>query len=215
MKKKRCKECGEFYRLGKGANNEHRKHQHGKNHAMYGRRGVNSPMHYRTGSKNHMFGRTGKLAPMYGRTGRKHPSYGKTHSSKAKAKMSKANKAKWKRGVYNKVRLGTSKSGYREDLGHFVRSTWEANFARVLNYLEVKYQYEPKRFQTPYGSYCPDFYIPKWKTFVEIKGYETNSYKQPDKIKYLKKNGVKLCVVRINKYLHIIKLVKNKILLEE
>lgn len=52
--------------------------------------------------------------------------------------------------------------GIREDLGHFVRSTWEANFARVLKFEGVEYIYEPR------GMKC-DFLIPEWNEVVEIK----------------------------------------------
>lgn len=55
-----------------------------------------------------------------------------------------------------------AKGGHRDDLGHFVRSSWEANFARVLQFLEVEYIYEPREFR------C-DFYIPEWNELVEVK----------------------------------------------
>lgn len=35
------------------------------------------------------------------------------------------------------------RGGFREDLGHYVRSTWEANYARVLLFLDHEYEYEP------------------------------------------------------------------------
>ena len=34
------------------------------------------------------------------------------------------------------------KSGFKSDLGHYVRSSWESNFARILNYCGVPYVYE-------------------------------------------------------------------------
>lgn len=78
-----------------------------------------------------------------------------------------------------------SKMGYREDLGHFVRSTWEADFARVLNLLEIEYEYEKETFPItlPDGTkttYTPDFWIPSQGRFVEVKGW------------YTKKNHIKM-----------------------
>ncbi|MBI5220905.1 MAG: DNA polymerase III subunit alpha, partial [Candidatus Liptonbacteria bacterium] len=68
------------------------------------------------------------------------------------------------------------KGGIRPDLGHYVRSNWEADFARILNYFKTGYQYEPKTFRLTRGdgsavSYTPDFYVPTTNTFYEIKGW--------------------------------------------
>jgi len=66
-----------------------------------------------------------------------------------------------------------SKHGVRKDLGHYVRSSWEANFSRVLRYLDVNYEFEQYSF--PIGisrNYLPDFYLTELKCFVEIKGFK-------------------------------------------
>lgn len=66
-------------------------------------------------------------------------------------------------------------AGYREDLGVSVRSGWEANCLRWLDYEEIPWEYEPTRFQfenAPRGakSYLPDVYLPTTDQWVEIKG---------------------------------------------
>jgi len=69
-----------------------------------------------------------------------------------------------------------SEIGYREDLGHKVKSTWEANYARILKASGIPYEYEPVTFRLKSGSYTPDFlvYDPvKGEHFVEVKGYMT------------------------------------------
>ena len=65
------------------------------------------------------------------------------------------------------------KGGFREDLNCFFRSTWEANFARALNFLEIKWEYENQKHRVYLGnySYLPDFYLPENNLFIEIKGY--------------------------------------------
>lgn len=78
-----------------------------------------------------------------------------------------------------------SVGGVRADLGgQFFRSTWEANYARWLNWLmaagEVTaWEYEPETFYFPDQkrgvlSYTPDFRI-TWcdgrQEWIEIKGY--------------------------------------------
>ncbi len=68
------------------------------------------------------------------------------------------------------------KGGYRADLGHYVRSNWEADFARILNLHHIPYLYEPHTFpvELPDGqvaNYTPDFYVPSEETYYEIKGF--------------------------------------------
>ena len=78
----------------------------------------------------------------------------------------------------------TKSGGKRGDLGGlYVRSSWEANYARYLNWLKRigeidRWEYEPDTFEFPVkrGSkyYTPDFKI--WTTedvyeYHEVKGY--------------------------------------------
>lgn len=80
-----------------------------------------------------------------------------------------------------------SKAGVRDDLGLFVRSSWEANYCRYLNLLMKmgvveEWSYEPETFwfkgvKRGTNSYKPDFRV-KYKgdpkiEYVEIKGHET------------------------------------------
>lgn len=72
--------------------------------------------------------------------------------------------------------------GYREDLALSVRSSWEANFARILNFEKLFYTYEKYKFAVimPDGTkttYTPDFCVNN--TFFEIKGrwYRQNRIK--------------------------------------
>ena len=70
-----------------------------------------------------------------------------------------------------------TKSGIREDLGIFVRSNWEANFARILNFLELSWEYETKTFKLKtekYGEkeYIMDFFVKDGIGYmVEVKGW--------------------------------------------
>lgn len=79
---------------------------------------------------------------------------------------------------------GAAKGGTRADLGIYVRSTWEANYARYLNWLvlhgQIKaWEYEPLTFyfeavKRGNRSYCPDFRVTEnngVQVFHEVKGY--------------------------------------------
>ena len=72
---------------------------------------------------------------------------------------------------------GRGITGFRKGLSHYCRSTLEANFARILAFEGVPYEYEPKVFLLPGGGrWTPDFYLPVpfgeipagW---VELKGW--------------------------------------------
>lgn len=81
----------------------------------------------------------------------------------------------------NGMPVPQSKSGYRNDLQQYFRSTWESNYVRYLNFVGLKWEYESHRF--PFYDetgdiicvYIPDFYVNN--EFIEIKDHaESNSY---------------------------------------
>jgi len=54
--------------------------------------------------------------------------------------------------------------------GIVMRSSWEVAFAKWCDSNKVKWFYEPKRFPIPRGSYTPDFYLPTYDLWIEVKG---------------------------------------------
>jgi hypothetical protein len=73
------------------------------------------------------------------------------------------------------------KGGVRLELNQYFRSNLEANYARILRYINIKYEYEPKIFLLSDGSnYLPDFYLSETDEYIELKGY----YKDKDRLKY-------------------------------
>ena len=68
------------------------------------------------------------------------------------------------------------KGGKRLDLNCYFRSAWEANVARLLNFLNINWLYEYKRFdfyneENGILSYQPDFYLPQYNKWIEVKGW--------------------------------------------
>lgn len=57
-----------------------------------------------------------------------------------------------------------------------MRSTWEANFARILKTLGIEYEYEPEWFEIGNRKYLPDFKV--GDEYYEIKGYMRPDAKQ-------------------------------------
>jgi len=71
-----------------------------------------------------------------------------------------------------------SKKGFREDLGCFFRSTWEANYARYLNHMDIKWKYESITYNLSENkTYTPDFILDDG-TIVEVKGWLTKQGKE-------------------------------------
>lgn len=60
--------------------------------------------------------------------------------------------------------------GIRKDLGFRLRSSAEANLVRLFDYLNIKYEYETKRFKLSDDSiYICDFYLPVYDLHIELK----------------------------------------------
>jgi len=61
--------------------------------------------------------------------------------------------------------------------GYYFRSRLEARWAVYFDSLGIDYIYEPQGFFLDDGSkYLPDFYLPDFKTFVEVKGDFLDSF---------------------------------------
>ncbi|KJE27433.1 hypothetical protein LG52_33 [Geobacillus kaustophilus] len=62
---------------------------------------------------------------------------------------------------------------YSEKLKRGFRSNWEVELAELLAELGIEFLYEPKRFhfRAERESYLPDFYLPEFNCWIEVKGY--------------------------------------------
>lgn len=65
------------------------------------------------------------------------------------------------------------KPGIRADIDPNIcfYSTWEANIARVFNLVGLKWVYAPKIFDLGKHTYRPDFYLPYFDMFIEVKNF--------------------------------------------
>lgn len=66
-----------------------------------------------------------------------------------------------------------AKAGVRLDISStlYFFSRWEANFARIMDLLKIKWVFQPKTFDLKYQNYTPDFYLPKYDVYIEIKNF--------------------------------------------
>lgn len=60
-----------------------------------------------------------------------------------------------------------------QKLGMTFRSNWEIELAELLHELGIEFEYEPRRFyfRAEGESYLPDFYLPQYNVWIEVKGY--------------------------------------------
>lgn len=89
-----------------------------------------------------------------------------------RAKISSSKRRKYATGE-QRVRDHRAGAKFREDLGLFFRSRWEANIARCFDLQSIEWRYEPKAFVIDNSgvTYTPDFYLPELAVWLEVKGY--------------------------------------------
>ena len=97
--------------------------------------------------------------------------WNKTHMTpEMKSQISQSLKQRYADGMP----ISQARGNKRHDLNMYFRSTWEANYARILNYENVSWSYETKRFSLldEFGNivavYTPDF---RTNIHIEIKGH--------------------------------------------
>lgn len=70
--------------------------------------------------------------------------------------------------------------------GYRFRSRLEARWAVVFDALDIKYQYEPEGFEVDIGEkvirYLPDFYLPDYDYWIEVKSCRTELLKEKEKL---------------------------------
>lgn len=78
-----------------------------------------------------------------------------------------------------------------------LRSGWEIETARLLDKFRIKWQYEPLFIEywdttrKKKAFTIPDFYLPDYKLFIEVKGSEFGLQKTLDKLKGIRDSGYK------------------------
>lgn len=85
--------------------------------------------------------------------------------------------------------------------GYILRSTWELNFARVLDKLALRWKYESKTFCLKNGQrYTPDFYLIDYKLYVEIKPEYFVTDSVLSKLKEVRKQGKRIGLLTENNW---------------
>lgn len=80
-----------------------------------------------------------------------------------------------------------------------IDGTWELIVAKYLDEQNIKWEKSPKHFdyfwECKIHCYYPDFYLPEYDTYIEVKGYETKrdleKYKTIENLILIKANEIK------------------------
>ena len=105
---------------------------------------------------------------------------GRHHSDETKEKMRQYMLEKYKNGF--EVRCGRAlKYNYKSPIAGSIKvdGRWELAVAKYLDQKKVTWKRNTKRFpyintKGKHSTYCPDFFVEEWNTFIEVKGYETD-----------------------------------------
>ena len=95
-------------------------------------------------------------------------------SCRAEVRKIKSEKLSGKNNpAYGKPPVHTKKSYYDSPLQGRVcfRSSWELKYAKYLDEINILWLYEGKTFNLGDTTYTPDFFLPQFYKFIEIKGY--------------------------------------------
>lgn len=137
-------------------------------------------------------------------------SKGRIVSESSKKLMSQARKKLFRE--HPELIYSNANSGKRKDLNdQYFRSNWEANYARILNEQNIKWEYESQTFDLSNGtSYTPDFKIGD-KKFVELKGWFDNDSKQKIELFLKEYPDYELDLIGETEYYSLRNLFKHKI----
>ena len=115
------------------------------------------------------------------------------YTPELRAKRSKNAQSLWLTGVYDKNHKTWGYSGHHNGV-HMRCLNSEGVFAQELDDAGIEWQYEPRRFKLSWCSYTPDFYLPEFDLWVEIKGWLKP--KQAKKIEaFRRETGKTLCLI--------------------
>lgn len=97
------------------------------------------------------------------------------------------------------------KNGIRMDIDSKINfySTWEANIARVFNLVGLKWEFSPRIFDLGKHTYRPDFYLPDFDMFVEVKNFLSPYSLERDTLFRQRYPNIKLELILKEDYLNI------------
>lgn len=116
------------------------------------------------------------------------------HTSEQRAAHAERMRQRWLGGTYD--HLSEDWSGSGEHDGVWMRClNSEGVFAQEMDRTGIVWEYEPKRFKLSWCTYMPDFYLPEFDIWVEVKGWPQQTGEWPQKIKSFREETGKTLIV--------------------
>lgn len=184
VRAERCGSCSAKYMHKIGILNNN-----GKNNGMYGKKLTFTKTHLENMRLNRVY-YSGKENGNYidGRTKATHYCIEINCNNKVSKKGNRCIKCSNK-GPNNSRYGKPIKPNWVKYRTHHFRSNWEMWFSQFLTLSGYKWKYESKTFDLGDTTYTPDFYLPEWDLYIEVKGYFSDKAKEKmKKFKELYKN---------------------------
>lgn len=180
---KHSEETKQKISAGLGRGKDH--HSYGKKHSEKSielmREAKRGEKNYWYGTRGPMFGRNqseefkrklsertrGELNNFWGKdhSGSNNGFYGRHHTEETKRKYRK----KWEEG-YTLIEHHKRSAGYHQGVRMRCLNS-EGVFAQEMDRAGITWLYEPRWFTTSLGLYLPDFYLPEFDIWIDVKGY--------------------------------------------
>lgn len=95
---------------------------------------------------------------------------------------------------------GHGRSTFVPHLGRNVRSTWEATVATALKDLGIAHEFESRRISLTGCTYLPDFYLPDFDLYIEVKGWLNERAKRVTALMAEERPDVRLLMIGKQEY---------------
>lgn len=116
-------------------------------------------------------------------------------SVETRAKWVKTTRASWERGVYdNNPHPCWGKPGVHTGVRMDCLNS-EGVFARDLDGAGIAWIYHPKTFKLSWCTYKPDFYLPEFDVWVDVKGYPEQPGNWAKKMETLRREAGKTIII--------------------
>lgn len=126
--------------------------------------------------------------------GAKWPDRQTEYTQDERQRRSDLSRKMWAEGVFDRKHPCWGKPGIHAGVRMDCLNS-EGGFARDLDEAGVRWVYQPRRFSLSWCTYKPDFYLPEFDVWVEVKGYPEQPGNWPAKVDSFRQETGKTLIV--------------------
>lgn len=116
------------------------------------------------------------------------------HSPEQRARRARLTREMWNAGIYDAGQQTWGKPGIHAGVKMRCLNS-EGVLARDLDEVHISWLYEPRRFKLSWCTYKPDFYLPEFDIWIEVKGWPQQTGNWPQKVDSFREETGKTLVV--------------------